>query len=331
MESSPQPPLRGLSKGQVFEGFLLVKGAEIRPSANGSKYLDMTVADASGEVNAKLWDAAVPAPPPGSIVKVRGMMLEFKDRPQLRVDKLRPVEDGDEIDRAALVRVAPEEPEAMLREIEVRVAAIADGELRLVVEARLSESRGPLMYYPAAQRLHHAERSGLLHHMIGMLRVARALCEVYPSLDGDLLAAGVVLHDLCKISELSSNELGVVEEYTREGMLLGHLAVGAHKLLSACERLGVRGELADVLAHMILSHHDLPEFGSPRRPMFPEAEALHVLDRLDARMYEMFNALEGAPAGGYTEKIWSLERKLYRRESDGRDDGSRADGADPRS
>ena len=84
--------------------------------------------------------------------------------------------------------------------------------------------------------------------------------------------------------------------------------------LDRCAReLGVRAELTTMLEHMILSHHDLPEYGSPRRPMFPEAEVLHILDVLDARMFEMRRELSMVKPGGFTERIWSLERKLYRR------------------
>ena len=69
-----------------------------------------------------------------------------------------------------------------------------------------------------------------------------------------------------------------------------------------------------MLEHMILSHHDLPEYGSPKPPMFPEAEVLHILDLLDARMFEMDSALKNVAPGTFTERIWSLERRLYRRE-----------------
>jgi len=316
MQSQAQPQLFNMIKGQIFEGFLIVKGSDLRASANGSKYLDLTLSDLSGDMNGKMWDVNIPAPPVGSVVKVRAMMQEYKDRPQLRVDKLRPTDDKDEIDMSILIFAAPEPPEDMLREITDRIQQIQDEELRAVVSLLLEEAGPKLLYYPAAQKLHHAERAGLLHHTSTMLRAAKAVCGIYPALDSDLLAAGVVLHDLCKLTELNSNEYGVVEEYTREGMLLGHLVTGVHKILSACEQLSVRAELRDVLAHMILAHHDLPEFGSPRRPMFPEAEVLHVLDLLDARMFEMSQALAGVSPGGYTEKIWSLDRKLYRREKE---------------
>ncbi len=309
-----QNQLLQLIKNQMFEGFLLVKTSEQRTSTNGSKFLDMTLADVSGEVNAKMWDGNTPAPKTGSVVKVRAMMNEYNGRAQLRVDRLRVTTEKDNVDMSLLVPCAPEPPQDMESRIRERIAAIRDDELRRVVEFRLNEAGDALSYYPAAQKLHHAERSGLLHHTSTMLRMGDLVCDVYPTLDRDLLAAGVVLHDLCKLTELNADESGVVSDYSREGQLLGHLVQGVSMLMRACEQVGVREELKLMLSHMILSHHDLPEFGSPRRPMFPEAEVLHTLDLLDARMFEMNHALSTTAPGTFTERIWSLERKLYRRE-----------------
>jgi len=308
-----QPQLGSMIKGQVFDGYLLVRQAQQRTSSNGGKYLDMTLCDISGEVNAKMWDGATPPPAAGTVIRLRGMMLEYNGRPQLRVDKLRALVEGDDVDMGQLAPCAPLPAEEMLGYILERVNAFADEELKTLVLRRLEECGDRLNYYPAASKLHHAERSGLLHHTSTMLRGAAAICEIYPTLDADLLAAGVVLHDLCKITEMDADSLGVVSDYTARGMLIGHLVQGVAELDRLGRELNVRPELLMMLEHMVLSHHDLPEFGSPKPPMFPEAEVLHVLDLLDARMFEMNRELKNAQPGGFTDRIWSLERKLYRR------------------
>ena len=241
------------------------------------------------------------------------MMLEYNGRPQLRVDKMRQTVETDDVDMSALAPCAPLPPGEMLDEILNRVDAFSDHELKDLVLMRLEECGDKLTYYPAASKLHHAERAGLLHHTSTMLRGAAAICEIYPTLDADLLAAGVILHDLCKITEMDADEIGVVSDYTAQGMLIGHLVQGVAELDRCGKALNVRPELLMMLEHMVLSHHDLPEYGSPKPPMFPEAEVLHVLDLLDARMFEMNRELKNAPPGGFTDRIWSLERKLYRR------------------
>ena len=308
-----QPQLATMIKGQVFDGFLLVRQATQRTSSNGGKYLDMTLCDISGEVNAKMWDGLMAPPPAAQVIRLRGMMLEYNGRPQLRVDKMRVSVEADDVDMSVLAPCAPEPASDMLDFILNRVDAFADHELKSLVLMRLEECGDKLSYYPAASKLHHAERAGLLHHTSTMLRGAAAICEIYPTLDADLLAAGVILHDLCKITEMEADEIGVVSDYTAQGMLIGHLVQGVAELDRCGRALKVRPELLMMLEHLVLSHHDLPEYGSPKPPMFPEAEVLHVLDLLDARMFEMNRELKTALPGGFTERIWSLDRKLYRR------------------
>lgn len=308
-----QPQLAAMIKGQVFDGFLLTRAAAQKTSSNGGKYLDMTLCDISGEVNAKMWDGLTPPPAVAQVLRVRGMMLEYNGRPQLRVDKMRPAAENDDYDMQQLAPCAPQPADEMLGEIMDRIEGIQDAQLQALVRARVELCGEKLNYYPAASKLHHAERSGLLHHTSTMLRMAGHVCQVYPQLDADLLAAGVILHDLCKIDEMSSDEIGMVSDYTAQGMLIGHLVAGVAEIDRLGKQLGTRAELLMMLEHMILSHHDLPEYGSPKPPMFPEAEALHTLDLLDARMFEMSRALQGAQPGGFTERIWSLDRKLYRR------------------
>ena len=307
-----QPTVAAFTKDLKFEGFLLARASEQRASSNGSKYLDMTLCDRTGEINAKMWDGTVQPPKAGGVVKVRAQVTEYNGRLQLRVNKVRQAQEG-EFDMSLLVPCAPYPPQDMLREITGTVDAMQNETLQKIVREMLAMAGDQLIWFPAAQRVHHAERSGLLHHTSTMLRMADAICEVYPTLDSDLLAAGVILHDLCKIEEIRADESGVATDYTREGQLLGHIVMGVSALARACDEAGVKGEKKLMLEHMLLAHHDLPEYGSPKPPMFPEAEVLHVIDLLDARMFEMNRALDAINPGAFTERIWSLDRKLYRR------------------
>ena len=307
-----QQNVSDMAKDQRFEGFLLVRSSEQRTGGNGAKYLDLNLADKTGEVNAKVWDGNVPPPAPGTVVKVRGGILEYNGRLQLRVERIRALAPSDDVDISALTPCAPETPDAMLSEIGEAVAAFQSEPIRRLTQELLRRFDEKLRYYPAAQRIHHAERSGLLHHTTGMLRTARAIAAVYPSLNTDLLYAGVILHDLCKTEELDSDPMGVVRDYTEDGLLLGHLVLGVARLQEAANDLGITGEPVRLLEHMLISHHGEAEYGSPRKPMFPEAEVLHWVDLLDARMNEMNAAIQKVKPGAFTERIWSLDRRLYR-------------------
>ena len=296
-----------------FEGFLLVRGAEKKTDRNGRDYVDMSLGDRTGEINAKIWywDGKQEVPEAGKPILVQGLVQEYNGRLQMRVEKWRPAAETYRVPMGELVPAAPRAPEEMLAEIRETVASFTSEPLRKLTEEMLRMAGSRLNWFPAAQRMHHAERSGLLHHTTDMLRLAKGALEVYPWLNRDLLLAGVILHDLGKLEELKSDERGNVTDYTRDGQLLGHLVRGITLLDRAAEAAGVTGEPLVLLEHMLLSHHGEAEFGSPRPPMFPEAEALHWIDMMDARLNTMKSAWEKTPEGAFSEKIFSLERRIY--------------------
>jgi 3'-5' exoribonuclease len=115
------------------------------------------------------------------------------------------------------------------------------------------------------------------------------------------------------MQEMERNELGLVTDYTVQGKLVGHIVCGAMNIERAGKRIGVSDNTIMLLQHMVHSHHGEPEFGSAQRPLIPEAEVLSTIDRLDARMFEMFEALREVPAGSFSAKVWALDnRELYK-------------------
>ena len=306
-----QLTVASLSRDMKFEGFLLVRSADQRTSSTGGKYLDLTLCDTTGDINCKMWDGTVQPPKQGSVIKVRGTVQEYNGRLQMRVERLRTPSQADEVDVSQLMPCAPEPPQDMLREINRAIDSMKTPELQAILREMIAMCGDKLNYYPAAQRVHHAERSGLLHHTVSVLRAAEAVLPLYPFLDGDLLRAGAIAHDLSKTAEFISDDAGNVSDYSAEGQLLGHLVHGVAQVREAARRANVTGEYVLLLSHMIISHHGLPEHGSPRPPMFPEAEMLHLLDDMDAKMNEMEGVMRRTPAGAFSEKIWTLDRRLY--------------------
>lgn len=303
-----------LENNTRFTGFLLVRAADARTDKNGKAYLDITLADRTGDVNCKYWDWAasgMPVPGVGEVVKVQGLVQEYNGRKQLRIERMRAKLVQDEVDMSQLIACAPEKPETMRQEIEDTIDAFASEDLKKLVREMLRMAGEKLAWFPAAQRLHHAERSGLLHHTTSVLNLAHHVAAAYPFLQADLLYAGVIIHDLCKTTEMQSNELGNVSDYTADGQLIGHLVRGVSWIHEAAKNVGVSGETVLLLEHMMISHHSTPEYGSPRPPMFPEAEVLARIDDLDAKMNEMQTILARVPEGAFSEKIWSLDRRVY--------------------
>ena len=305
--------LSDIKRDDRFEGYLIVRSAEQRASANGKNYLDMTLADKSGSINAKMWDGTVQPPLAGSIVKVRATGNEFNGRMQLRVEKIRAAESRDQVDMSALIPCAPRDPNEMLGEVVRAADHIADPDLRRITCELLDRAGDKLLTFPAAKQMHHAERGGLLHPTTPMLRAANAIMSVYPQLNASLLIAGVIVHDLAKIDEMDADTLGLVSDYSVDGKLIGHIVRGVVNIQLAAEKTKANPGKALLLQHMVLSHHGIPEYGSPLAPKFPEAEVLNTIDTLDARLYEMDEALSRAIPGGFSEKVWGLDnRQLYR-------------------
>ena len=304
---------------QELISYFLVKTSAVKVGSNKKAYLDLLLADCTGEISAKKWDIADEELPglekikEGSIIYVMAQVTEWNGMKQLRVSRIRQTSAEDHLVMKDYIKAAPEEPADMYEYIYSRAEAFQDQDLRNICIRELTDNKEKLMYYPAAQKNHHAEMGGLLYHVKRMLMMAERACEVYTNLNRELVMTGVILHDMEKINEIQSNELGVSTGYSFEGKMLGHLVQGVRTIDRLAGELGMPREKAVMLEHMILSHHYEPEFGSPKKPLFPEAEMLHYLDMIDAKMFDMQDALEKTEPGEFSDRVWTLDnRTLYR-------------------
>lgn len=308
-----------LATDNEIQDFFMVKSIAVKLGSNKKQYLDLLLGDCTGEITAKKWDVADAELPslneiqPGDVVKVKAQVTEWNSMKQLRVMRIRKAVDQDDIAIEDYIKSAPEKPEDMLSYLEEAVSSMNDEQLKTLCTCILTDNREKLMYYPAAVRNHHAERAGLLYHMKRMLMMGEYYCLVYTNLNRDLVITGVIIHDIEKLNELESDTKGVASSYTFEGQLLGHLVQGIKTIDRLAKEIGIDKEKTIMLEHMILSHHYEPEFGSPKKPLFPEAEILHYLDIVDARMYDMEEALLSADPGGFSDKVWTLDnRRVYK-------------------
>lgn len=302
-------------KDTVSDGFLMIKSAEKKVTAKGMTYLDLMLCDKESEISAKLWDYKEEVQgmfEPGNIVKIRGTVAPYNGVDQLRIERIRKAAPSDDVDPAQFVPSADIGGEEMFDELIKIAEGFKDQEIKAVVLSIYNDYKEKLLYWPAAFRLHHAIRGGLLYHTLSIVRLATAVCKVYPSVDADLLIAGAMLHDIAKTDEFVVNESGTASGYSLEGNLIGHLAKGAMIIEKAAEKLNTSENVKLLLQHMVLSHHGEPEFGAAVKPMFLEAELLSELDLMDARIYELAEAIGNAPEGEYTNKMWALDnRKFY--------------------
>lgn len=301
---------------EVITGFFLIKSVEVKTGSNGKKYMDFVLGDKTGEISAKLWDADEEKQElfkDQMLVKVKALVNSWQNVLQLRIEIIRQVESRDSVNIEDFVPCAPYEPEFMYNEILNYINNMENPQIKALLLKLFESYKDKLMYYPAAKKNHHSIRTGLLYHVMTMLNLGKKICEIYTFLNSDVLYAGIILHDLAKMEEMDSSDLGIVSDYTIEGTLLGHITQGIKKVELVGRELNIDKEIVMILQHMILSHHYEPEYGSPVKPMIPEAEILHQIDIIDARMFDMKKAVEGIEPGNFSERLWSLEnRRIYK-------------------
>ncbi len=300
----------------AVEGFAVIKQCEKKMTKNGNYYLDLVLSDKDGEIFAKLWDYNEDAHgkyDTDMFIKIRGVISQYNGHDQLKIDRIRTVIESDNVDVSDYVKSADYTGEDMFNHLLSLVNSFVDEDLKKVVSDLLEENKEKILYFPAAFRLHHAIRCGLLMHTASIVKLCESVCKVYPFVNRELLISGAILHDIAKTVEFDVKETGIASGYTVEGNLLGHLVMGAMMVKEAGQKLNIDGEKSMLLQHMILSHHGEPDFGAAVRPLFLEAELLSQLDLMDARVYEIMDAVNGIEKGEFTNRLWALEdRKFYK-------------------
>ncbi|MBO1625838.1 3'-5' exoribonuclease YhaM [Bacillus cereus] len=297
--------------GEQVDVFLLIKTATKGIASNGKPFLTVILQDQSGDIEAKLWDVSPEVEKQyvaETIVKVAGDIQNYKGRIQLRVKQIRVANANEITDISDFVEKAPVKKEDMVEKITQYIFEMRNSNIQRLTRHLLNKHQNEFLEYPAATKNHHEFVSGLAYHVVSMLDLAKAISTLYPSLDKDLLYAGVILHDLGKVIELSGP---ISTTYTLEGNLLGHISIMVNEIGKAADELKIEGEEVLILQHIVLSHHGKAEWGSPKPPLVKEAEILHYIDNLDAKMNMMDRALGRTKPGEYTERVFALDNRSF--------------------
>jgi 3'-5' exoribonuclease len=330
-----KPPLVRLgemSPGQLGDFFALlserVRGVIKR---DGKPYFTCRFRDSTRTATAMIWgdsewfEACENEWREGRFFKLRAV---FDQHPhygdQLDLQMIRPVNDEDQadgFDPLEYVEHSRFDPEAMFQELwALAESHIGDVPLRRLVLTILDRRKKPLRFVPASLKHFYPFAGGLLEHILSVTHSCLHLADKYvsrypelqPPLNRDLVIAGAILHDMGRTLEFDDNAVQV--QPTVEGRLLGHLFLGRDLVRDTARELGdVNPELVQLLEHIIISHLNHPEWGSPRLPLLPECLILHHADDLDAKMEMYVRCLtrdkEDAP---FTARDPQLGRQLYK-------------------
>lgn len=309
MGSKRRVNVADLAEGQSVEEVYLVKSGSLREARNGKSYVAAELADATGSVAARAWDARPEHAGvfrTGSYVRVRGFVETYQGSLQMVLNSFRPVDAAD-VDMNAFLPAT----EADVKDLESRLlklcGSVKDGPLAALLAAffRDAEFLERFRTSPAASDFHHACLGGLLEHTVGVAELADLAASGRPELDRDLLVAGALLHDVGKVWELSA---GPSFDYTDDGRLLGHIVLGVLEVERRLSSLkDFPAETRRPLLHLLASHHGQREFGSPVLPVTAEALALHHLDNLDAKTRA---AAEAGAEPGSVGADWSDFQKM---------------------
>ena len=306
--------MKGITKLQVGEQvdqYLLIKESKKGVTTVGKPFMSLILQDRSGDIEAKLWDtneeheqmyrAQV-------IVRVGGEIHDYRGKNQLRVKQIRVARPEEGVQISDLLPTAAIPKEQLFESLMQFFFEIKNPNISRITRHIIKKYQDQLLIFPAASKNHHDYASGLLDHVVSMLRLSQAICDLYPTLNRDLMYAGVILHDIGKVIELTGP---VGTAYSIEGNLLGHITIMVNEIGQAAKELGIEGEEVMLLQHLVLSHHGKEEWGSPKKPMILEAEIIHYIDNIDAKMNMLTRALEKTKPGEFTERLFPLDNRSF--------------------
>ena len=311
------PFVSELKPDQTIHAPFLVHIKDVRQKKTGDPYLSLTLADKTGELDAKMWDNAAEVLDTfdrDDFVKVKGLVQVFQNRLQLTIHKLQRIADS-EVAFADYFPASKRDPAEMEAEVREVVGGIGNPHLKALLESVFGDGKimAAFRLAPAAKTIHHAFLSGLIEHVLSMVQIARFTASHYSEIDADLLLTGVLLHDIGKIHELVyARTFG----YSDEGQLVGHIVMGVKMLDEKARAIpGFPPKLLTLIEHLILSHHGTLEWGSPKVPLLPEAMLLHQIDNMDSKMEAMRQTLERDQRieGVWTAYNPALERMVLKR------------------
>ena len=310
-----------LSAGAQTDQIFLATRKQLRPNRNGQLYLQVELADRSGSITGRMWNASdedFEAFDEGDYVRVEGTVQLYTGALQIIVTAIGRV-DPRSVDEGEFCVLSSADVARLTAELTRLLGTIRPGPVRELIDQVLADDELMAVFKrsPAGVKQHHAYAGGLLEHVVNLLHLADTIAPRYPAVDRDLLLAGVLLHDIGKTLELES-ERGF--SYTDAGQLLGHVLLGLElvdeKIRAVEDRTGqaFAAETAVRIKHMIASHHGEYAFGAPKLPMTLEAIALHHLDQLDARMAGTLQLMQNEAAldGGWTQYHANLGRKFFK-------------------
>jgi 3'-5' exoribonuclease len=304
-----------IKAGERVSDIFVLAEKSLSQKRDGSSYLNVTITDRTGSMKGVAWDlldqvaGGVVA---GDVVQVQGKVSEYKGSLQAVIKKMTPVAEA-QIDPSDFMPATSHNIEVMFDRLVRKTEEMKTPCLKSLMDAfwRDKSLVAKFKRAPAAKRMHHAYIGGLLEHTLSMAILVERIAGHYSGIDMDLLLSGVVLHDFGKIHEF---DYTLTIDYSDAGRLLSHIVIGIQLLEEKLKEVdNFPEETANLLKHLIISHHGVRDFGSPEPPKTLEAVLLNYIDEIDSKVRGIrdFMAAEDSDAA-WTSYHRILGRHFYR-------------------
>ncbi|HBG17009.1 MAG TPA: hypothetical protein DDW93_09540 [Firmicutes bacterium] len=317
--------VKEIVKEGTISGTFLVLESQWRVARNGNPFAAMRVGDKSGEIALKVWEITEETfkqLKKGKVIKLQATAKNFNSVLQLEADckeDFFQICSEGEFDPACFLPVTTANIEELWEIVDQTRRELKTKPYQFLLDIFFADEqfRHSFASSPAAIRIHHAYRGGLLEHTTGVVMLCRAAAAYYPEVNADLLLTGALLHDVGKIQSYEG-QLGI--EGTDQGKLIGHLVLGIQMVTEAIkETRRLKGDdffplTAELpLMHLLVSHHGQLEWGSPVQPALLEACLLHHADNMDAEAAKFREAIHKHSGDGSNWTVYNptLKRSVY--------------------
>lgn len=294
-----------LTVGEVVSDLnLIIKSATLKTTKTNKPYLFMELSDGIDTITTNVWDWDAALPVRNTVLTLKAEVTEYMGAKQLKILKMviNPTMGPTDFSPKGDMDV-----DAYIAQAYDLLNTVQCEEARMLANAVITDNLHLLRVIPAAKVNHHAHVAGTLKHLVDTTVKALALAEVTPCCNRDLVLIGALLHDIGKLRCYILD--GVVIDFTDEGNLKDHLAIGFAMLEQY--RTPTNSTMLDVVQHVVLAHHGTLDHGSPITPRCIEAIYVYLADEADARSQAIIEAAKKVPVDAkYTEKIWMLENRF---------------------
>lgn len=308
-----------LREGDIVNDLFAVKLKRPPRTYKKGIWFNFVASDKTGEIGVKFWGGdnkdrikrLYESFKVGDVVQIRTGSVEiYEEKPEISINEktggLRRCSPDEYDIKDFTPALLEDEIDKLFEKILTDIRTIENDQLKDLLTSFFNDKDFVKAFKnsPSAITHHHNYVGGNLEHTVGVVRLCKNICEMYPAINRDLAITGAILHDIGKLKEYKTT---AAIDKTDEGNFIGHIVIGDRWIREKIEKLRKSGKpfdknLENQISHIILSHHGKYEYGSPRLPKIVEACVIHQADLMDSQVKNFIQGIEESKKN--TEDEW---------------------------